>query len=193
MKASILVPAAALAAAAVSLSGCPVGITAGAGWTDFQGDGVISDSRRTGERGGALLVLGPQKVAFMGEVVYVRRGAESAQLVGMTKGEKIDLQYMQVNYMLKLGFGRFVSLFTGPYTAFITDADSSGPIPGVGSGKITDSVDDVEAGWVVGVGLKMGFFIVDFRWEFGLTSVFDSPGSPNIENSALALSGTLKF
>ena len=193
MKASAFVPVAAITAAALVVSGCPVGITAGVGWTDFAGDGVISDGKRTGERGGGLLVLGPQKIAFMGEAIYVRRGAEDARLTGMAKGEKIDLQYMQVNYMLRLGLGRFASIFTGPYTAFITDADASGPIPGVDPSDVRSAVDDVEAGWVVGVGLKLAMFIVDFRWEFGLTPVFDSPGAPDIANSALALNVALKF
>jgi len=175
------------------VAGCPIGITAGVGYNDFEGSGVVSDSRLEGERAGGLLVLGPQKIAFMGEALYVRKGADNAFLTGMATAADIELQYVQLNYMVKLGMGKHFSVFTGPYTAFVTDAKASGPIPGVNPADVTGAVDDVESGWVVGGGLKLAMFILDFRWEFGLTSVFDSPGAPDIENSALSFNLSLKF
>ena len=188
MKAVVL-----FAVAVLVVSGCPLGLTTGVGWTDFEGDGVISDSRFTGERAGGLLVLGSRKIAFMGEVLYVRRGAENARLTGMATGEEIDLQYLQLNYMLKLGMGKRFSFFTGPYTAFIVDASATGPIPGVDVTDLKDDVEDAETGWVVGFGMKMAMFTLDFRYEVGTNSVFDTPGAPDVRNSALALNLALKF
>ncbi|MHC5056767.1 MAG: outer membrane beta-barrel protein [Planctomycetota bacterium] len=193
MKAAAMVQVAALSVAALVFSGCPIGLTAGVGWTDFTGDGVISDGRRKGERAGGLLVLGSQKIAFMGEALYVRKGAENARLTGMATGAEVDLQYTQVSYMLRLGMGKHFSFFTGPYTAFIVDAKASGLIPGVNPSDVTGDVDDVETGWVVGLGLKLAILIIDFRYEVSTTPVFDSPGAPDIRNEAVTLNLALKF
>jgi hypothetical protein len=188
MKAAVLFPVVAL-----MISGCPIGLTAGAGWSDFTGSGVRSASTLSGERVGGLLVLGSQKVAFMGEALYVRKGAEDVLLTGMATPAEIELQYTQLTYMVRLGMGKHMSFFTGPYTAFIVDANTTAPIPGVGSSNIEGSVADVDTGWVVGVGLKMAMFILDLRYEFGFDSVFDSPGSPVAENSSFAVNLSLKF
>jgi hypothetical protein len=182
-----------MAAAGLIVSGCPIGLTAGINWASFTGDGVVSDDTLQGERVGGVLVLGPQKIAFMGEVLHVRKGAENALLTGMATPANIELQYAQLTYMLRLGMAKYWSFFTGPYTAFIVDVDTTAPIPGTNPSDLEGDVADAEAGWVFGIGLKLAFLVLDFRYEFGLNSVFDSPGTPDIKNSALALNLTLKF
>jgi hypothetical protein len=187
MKATAL-----LLVAALVVSGCPVGLTAGVGWSSFAGSDVRNDRTLVGERVGGLLVLGPQKVAFMGEVLHVRKGAEDALLAGMVTPAEIDLQYVQLTYMVRLGMGRHMAFFTGPYTAFIVDADADAPIPGVDPSDLEGDISN-DAGWVFGVDVKLAMFRLDLRYEFGFNSVFDSPGSPNAENSSISLNLALKF
>jgi hypothetical protein len=188
VKTAVLVPIAALVVA-----GCPFGLTAGLNWSQFHGSGAISDDTLLGERVGGVFVFGPRKFNFMAELLHVRKGAKNARLTGMATGEQIDIQYFQINYLARMGVGNWLSIFTGPSTAFTIDAEASGPIPGVSSPVTEDDVNSVEAGWVVGLDLTMAIFTLDFRYEFGMNTVFDASSAPDIRNSAMSMNLAVRF
>ncbi len=167
-----------------------VGLTAG---TNFSS--ISTDSDLAGYDGRVLLALGgvlefelSDRMSLRFEPMYLQKGAEAhfTTELGEVRHEN-SLDYLELPILLTYSFAAaetltpFVTL--GPSIGFNLDADFITRLPGGIAGTlvadISDEIELVDLGIVVGVGTKVrtgeGSFFIVGRYTWGLTNIFENP------------------
>jgi len=166
------------------------GLTAGANFAS-----ISTDSDLAGYDGRALLALGgvleielSDRMSLRFEPMYLQKGAEAhfTTELGEVRHEN-SLDYLELPILLTYSFAAaetltpFVTL--GPSIGFNLDADFITRLPGGIAGTlvadISDEIELVDLGIVVGVGTKLrtgeGSFFILGRYTWGLTNIFENP------------------
>jgi len=174
------------------------GIKGGLLWPDFRGDSgdpSVSYGRRTSFSAGVFLRFG----LLQAEALYARRGAEvrdaTAPAPTDTAVNEFRLDYLEVPVLVRLGGASGV--FVGPYGAVRL---SSKLVTGDGGTAteidVSNAVEELDYGFVVGFGIDFGKFGIEGRYTQGLRRLFkDQPGSvaPDLKHRALGAFATLRF
>lgn len=102
-------------------------------------------------------------------------------------GVSLHLDYLEVPLLMQVGFpiggDLRLDLFTGPSLSILTSASYS--YQGT-SYPETGYFNTLDAGWVLGGGLEIGRFLVNLRYEDGLTSVDTGANGTNSVFSLMA-------
>ncbi|MDN6310447.1 MAG: porin family protein [Flavobacteriaceae bacterium] len=147
-----------------------LGIKAGANFSSLSDASSLSN--KTGVTAGAFAAVRFNMFSVQAELLYSEQGAEAGF------GD-IKLSYVQVPVLAKIHFLRLFNFQVGPQFGFLTNDN----LP---SGKAKDA----DFSLVAGVGLHLGSFRVDARYNFGLTktiSEIQDIGDVNSKNKYFSL------
>ena len=144
--------------------GIGIGVKVGPTFNDFTSD--EAPDGQTGWMGG--LFIGGNRAGRVGAAVefnYVKKSAEFTFVDGSKS--TADLRYIQIPILFRFNGGsrvidRGVNFYgiVGPFFNFKMDAEASG------FDAFDDSVEDIDSGFVVGGGVEITRFIVEFRYDF---------------------------
>jgi hypothetical protein len=149
--------------------GIGVGVKVGPTFNDFTSDDAPEG--QTGWMGG--LFIGGNRAGRVGAAVefnYVKKSAEFT----FEDGSKstADLKYIQIPVLFRFNGGartidRGVHFYgiVGPFFNFKVDAEAGF------DDAFDDSVEDIDSGILVGGGIEITRFIVEFRYDFGLRRI----------------------
>lgn len=184
-----------------------VGIKGGLALTNLTGgdaDELFMDespSTKLGIAAGLFVGIPVGSVVIQPEVWYVQKGAkvtESGSISGMdweaTATAKVD--YVEIPLLLKFPFGTTDAkpyLMAGPALGILTSAKVTTKVTVDGDSDsetidINDITKDTDFGLVLGVGVDIKRFILEARYELGLSSVADTGDSDvevDVKNTAI--------
>jgi hypothetical protein len=175
------------------------GIKAGADFTT--GSNVFN----LGLNGGAFAVFSlAESIEFQPELQFIQKGFETHSddvpvlsgptIVGYTGVDyRLTLSYLEIplvfNFHTPLGPGWDGNLQVGPTMAFLLSGNtySNGGSYGSSNHDVTNEYASFEAGFLLGAGLRAGNWLLDGRYERGLTSVDKNAGIYGSVNSLFTL------
>lgn len=112
---------------------------------------------RTGYHAGAFVNVKFTKFAIQPEVIYSVQGADAA-------GGNLELGYVNIPILLKFYLIGGLNLQAGPQFGFLTSATSGGT-------DIKDFLESSETSVALGAGFDISKFVIDVRYNLGLTDV----------------------
>jgi hypothetical protein len=133
-------------------------------------------------------------VSISPEIHWLQKGAKIEDLTGTAGEIASTFNYLEVPVLFKLHFGDEAGflLFAGPSAGYLLD----------GSDKDKDgNKNDIdlnfykrtEFGLHVGGGIALGPLVIDIRYIFGLSNIFDSPNGVEVKNRSLGAGVSLLF
>ena len=148
--------------------GIGIGVKVGPTFNDFTSD--EAPEGQTGWMGG--LFIGGNRGGRVGaavEINYVKKSAEFT----FDDGSKstADVKYLQIPILIRFNGGSRtrdgVNVYgiAGPFFNFKVDAAAGF------DDAFDDSIEDIDSGFVVGGGVEITRFIVEFRYDFGLRRI----------------------
>ncbi len=192
-----------------SASAQPVGfgIKAGADLATEAADTLgpnYSESFRLGFNGGIFTVFSlADFIEFQPELQFIQKGFQSHASHVLVSGgggsvytsvnDSITANYLEIplafNFGTPLGSGWEGNLQVGPTMAFLLSGNEYTDAGSYGSSNhdITDEFTSFEAGFLLGAGLRTGNWLLDARYERGLTSVNSYSGGDAVVNSLFTL------
>ncbi len=132
---------------------------------------------RTGYHAGAFLNVKFTKLAIQPEVIYSVQGADAA-------AGNVELGYVNIPILLKFYLIGGLNLQAGPQFGFLTSATS-------GSTNIKDQLESSETSVALGAGFDIKKFVIDARYNLGLSDVDKS--STEAKNQVFQLSVGFKL
>ncbi len=169
-------------------TGVSFGVKAGANFAnlDFSGDDVdVSFDRRVGLVAGAfMLVPMTDTFGFQVEGLYSQKGArfEEDGFEGSVTLDSFDVPVL-ARYTIPSSTDTSFHLFAGPSFGFRVSAKSKSSFDGEAEEDedISDDLEAVDVGVVVGAGLEFGRFVVDGRYTHGLTNLNKAEDNLGVE------------
>ena len=167
-----------------------VGLTAGTNITSISTDSNVAsyDGRTLLAVGGILEFELSDRMSLRFEPMYLQKGAETHFTGGLGEVRyESSLDYLELPILLTYSFadtGTLTPYVTfGPSIGFNLGADFFTRLPGGIAGTleadISDEINLIDLGIVVGVGTKVrtgkGSFFIVSRYTLGLTNIFDNP------------------
>jgi len=210
MKTRIVCSAFALALAALPVAAqaqISIGPMAGVSFFTFSGSDAniygtdlganFSKGYRVGFVGGGFAEFELGKVfAIEPQVLYVQKGAKyNVDLTGggPSGNATLKLDYIQIPVLFKAEYreaGRNYapSLFVGPAIAFKTSCKISASADGTSASEDcgTDAVNSTDFSLVFGIGFELSRFVLQARYDLGLTNVPQDSGV-DIKNGGFAI------
>lgn len=175
-----------------------VGVKGGVNFADLQFDTDAGDGnfdRRAGFVGG-LFVIWPanRRVALQTEALFSQKGAKVDQ-DGIDG--KIKLDYLDVPVLLRVSSNPLVQTsfhaFAGPSFGIRVRARAKGDFEGETSDEdISDDIERLDMGLVVGAGIDIGHLTIDGRYSWGLSDVFKDD-EVKVKNRVLSIMAGFRF
>ena len=174
--------------------GIGVGVKVGPTFNDFTSD--EAPEGQTGWMGG--LFIGGNRGGRVGAAVEFNYAKKSARLED-EDGNTIDadLRYFQIPVLLRINGGsrtrEGVNVYgiVGPFFNFKVGASAGG---GFGD-EFDNSTEDIDTGIVVGGGVEITRFIVEFRYDFGMRRINadDEGGVTDVKSRTAAILFGFRF
>lgn len=105
------------------------------------------------------------------EVVFVQKGGEESS--GSFGASSVTLNYVDVPLLLKINApleGNIKPyMFGGPYAGYLVEATSSAE---GNSQDLTEFLEELHYGLKVGLGVQIGSFVLDARYDMGLANLY---------------------
>lgn len=176
-KITLLLVIGALFMATASQAQVTVGLKGGLNFNSADVDGLGTDvDNKTGYHFGAYAVIKAGPIGIQPEAYF------SVQSLG-TGGDDIDLSYVQVPILLRLGILKVLYLNAGPQFGFNTKAK-------VGDLDLKDEIKGMDTSIALGAGLDLPMGLgAQVRWVKSLGNVADFDGG-DWKNSMVQLSVT---
>ena len=137
-------------------------------------DAEINFDRRTGFVGGLFLVWpATTRAALQVEALYSQKGSE---LEEMGARGSVDLDYFEIPVLLRMSSDRSAKsslhVFAGPSAGVRLRARTKASFQGESMEEdISDDIERLDFGAVVGAGLEFNRFIIDGRYTWGLVNI----------------------
>lgn len=149
----MITSAAALAQASVSL-----GLKGGLNFANINTNSVgAAYNSRTGYHAGAFVNIKLTKLAIQPEVIYSVQGADAS-------GGNFELGYINIPILLKFYLVGGLNLQAGPQFGFLSSATSGGV-------DVKNLVESSETSVALGAGFDISKFVIDVRYNLGLSDV----------------------
>ncbi len=169
----VITSAAAWAQASVAL-----GVKGGLNFANINTNSVSAAyNSRTGYHAGAFVNIKLTKIAIQPEVIYSVQGADAAS-------GNYELGYINVPILLKFYLIGGLNLQAGPQFGFLSSATSGGV-------DIKNLVESSETSVALGAGFDISKFVIDARYNLGLSDVDKS--STEAKNQVFQLSVGFKL
>ena len=188
----------------ISHSQMKLGPKVGVNFSNLVGDDAEGVKTKTGFLVGLFFIYQFNDLfAIQPEAYYTMKGVKDEEIIlGETAEWTIALDYIEIPILFKviIPFKNFLicpSFLAGPYVGFNTTAKAK--IEYLGKSSEQDIVDlkSTDLGLVFGIGL--GFPVgqneagVDFRYELGLTTLFDFAEESDLKNSVFSINAYFGF
>ena len=176
-----------LSAAPALAQGATAGLEAGVSMSRLSPDGPgQSISRGAGFlAGGYVTVPVFATIGLQLELVYAQKNSH------LTSSSDLKLDYIEVPILAKLKLVKGLYLAEGVAIGFPVRARISSS-----SGSdldIKNQINSPEIGMVIGGGIPVKNFAIEFRYEGGFKLVIDTPGAPLQRNRSLSLIARVHF
>lgn len=155
---------------------------------EFTDNDAPEPDRRTGLVGGVFVnvPLGAS-LSVQPEVLYSQKGAKFQE--GNNEA-RLELDYLDVPVLLRVTAGgqSGLALFGGPSVGFKLRARSKIDVDGTTDEEdISDDVETIDYGLVLGAGIQGGSFFLDGRYQWGLSNTNKDKTEPEVKNKVLSI------
>ncbi|MBL7850794.1 MAG: PorT family protein [Cyclobacteriaceae bacterium] len=175
----MLTTAAAWAQASVSL-----GVKGGLNFANINTSTLgTAYNSRTGYHAGAFVNIKLTKLAIQPELIYSVQGSDISTA---TSSQSIDLAYVNIPILLKFYLVGGLNLQAGPQFGFLASATQGGT-------DIKSLVKGSDTSVALGAGFDISKFVIDARYNLGLSEINDAAGSSAAKNQVFQLSVGFKL
>lgn len=169
----------ALAQASVSL-----GLKAGLNFANVNRSSITETyNSRTGYHAGAFVNIKLTKLAIVPEVIYSVQGSDVSMA---TSSQALELAYVNIPIMVKFYLIGGLNLQAGPQFGFLASATQGGT-------DIKDFVKGTDTSVALGAGFDVSKFVIDARYNLGISEINDQAGSTAAKNQVFQLSVGFKL
>jgi len=174
-----------------------LGLKGGFNFSNLGGDvfSVFNYGSKVGFAGGVLLNFRMSESFFLQpEAYYTMKGQTSnySPSSGITSFT-LSFNYIEIPILLKrefsLGAENSMSIYAGPYTAFLLNATISytgmSAPPGADASRSTSNPD---FGLSLGAELELKKYLIDVRYDHGIIPISNFPGGFSIGNNVFSVS-----
>lgn len=169
----------ALAQASVSL-----GLKAGLNFANVNTTSpTAAYNSRTGYHAGAFVNIKLTKLAIVPEVIYSVQGSDVSMA---TSSQAMELAYVNIPILVKFYLVGGLNLQAGPQFGFLASATQGGT-------DIKSFVKGSDTSIALGAGFDISKFVIDARYNLGLSEINDTAGSAAAKNQVMQLSVGFKL
>jgi hypothetical protein len=167
------------ATAAVAQASVSIGAKAGLNFAnvDASTPGAAYNSR-TGYHAGAFVNIKLTKLAIVPEVIYSVQGSDVSTA---TSSQAVELAYVNIPILLKLYLVGGLNIQAGPQFGFLASATSGGT-------DIKSDLKGSDTSIAVGAGFDIKKFVIDARYNIGMSEINDSASLSATKNQVFQLS-----
>lgn len=175
----VITSAAAWAQASVSL-----GVKGGLNFANVNTSSVgAAYNSRTGYHAGAFVNIKLTKLAIQPELIYSVQGSDVSTA---TSSQALELAYVNIPILLKFYLVGGLNLQAGPQFGFLASASQGGT-------DIKNMVKGMDTSVALGAGFDISKFVIDARYNLGLSEINDAAGSTAAKNQVFQLSVGFKL
>ena len=172
-----------------------IGILAGPTISSFRGNNSDAFNSRTGFAAGGFVELGLNgMIGLRPEFLYVQKGATR----NITPSTTFKIEYFEVPVLFTVDVPMEgilgVQFYAGPQVSILNKcrADTQGGATGVPCGAAGLPVKSTDWGLIFGAELAIDMFLIDVRYDMGITEIVDDPNI-NLKNQAIMVLGGVLF
>lgn len=140
-------------------------------------------NNRTGYHAGAFVNIKLTKLAIVPEVIYSVQGSDISTA---TSSQALELAYVNIPILVKFYLIGGLNLQAGPQFGFLASATQGGT-------DIKDFVKGTDTSIALGAGFDISKFVIDARYNLGMSEVNDVAGSNAAKNQVFQLSVGFKL
>jgi hypothetical protein len=172
------------ATAAVAQASVSLGIKGGLNFAnvDTSTPGAAYNSR-TGYHAGAFVNVKLTKLAIVPELIYSVQGSDVSSA---TSPGALELSYVNIPILVKFYLIGGLNLQAGPQFGFLTSATQAGA-------DVKSLVKGSDQSIALGAGFDIKNFVIDARYNLGLSEINDAAGSSAAKNQVFQLSVGFKI
>lgn len=172
------------ATAAVAQASVALGIKGGLNFAnvDTSTPGAAYNSR-TGYHAGAFANIKFTKLAIQPELIYSVQGSDVSSA---TSPGALELSYVNIPILLKFYLIGGLNLQAGPQFGFLTSATQAGT-------DVKSFLKGSDTSIALGAGFDISNFVIDARYNMGLSEINDAAGSNAAKNQVFQLSVGFKI
>ncbi len=138
---------------------------------------------RTGYHAGAFVNIKLTKLAIQPEVIYSVQGSDVSSA---TSSQALELAYVNIPVLVKFYLIGGLNLQGGPQFGFLASATQGGT-------DIKDFVKGTDTSIALGAGFDISKFVIDARYNLGLSEINDTAGSSAAKNQVIQVSVGFKL
>jgi hypothetical protein len=172
-----------------------IGVLVGPAFSSFRGNGSEAFNTRTGFAAGGFVELGlGGMIGLRPEFLYVQKGATR----NITPSETFKIEYFEVPVLFTVDVPMEgilgVQFYAGPQISILSKcrADTQGGATDVPCTTAGLPVKSTDWGVIFGAELAIKMFLIDIRYDMGITQIVDDP-NVNLKNQAIMVLGGFLF
>ncbi len=169
------------------------GVMAGLNLANLGGDDVENvDTRTAFKVGGFVSFPVSETVNIRPEVYYTMKGAtQKFDYMGTTVKLTYKLSYVEIPVLLRLNLplenaSVLPGIFVGPALAIKTGGKVKAEAEGQSEESDIEDMKSMDFGVVFGLGVNVSGFMLDVRYNLGLTTIDDSADPDDVKNRVLS-------
>lgn len=172
------------ATAAIAQASVSIGAKAGLNFAnvDASTPGTAYNSR-TGYHAGAFVNVKLTKFAIVPEVIYSVQGTDVSSA---TSSQAVELAYVNIPILLKFYLIGGLNIQAGPQFGFLASATSGGT-------DIKSDLKGSDTSIAVGAGFDISKFVIDARYNIGMSEINDAATLSATKNQVFQLSVGFKL
>lgn len=172
------------ATAAVAQASVSLGLKGGLNFANVDATTVgTAYNSRTGYHAGAFVNVKLTKLAIVPELIYSVQGSDVSTA---TSTQSRELAYVNIPILLKLYLVGGLNLQAGPQFGFLASATEGGT-------DVKSLYKGSDTSVALGAGLDISKFVIDVRYNMGLSEINDSASSSATKNQVFQLSVGFKL
>jgi hypothetical protein len=172
-----------------------IGVLVGPVFSSFRGNGSEAFNGRTGFAAGGFVDLGLNgSIGLRPEFFYVQKGATR----NITPSTTFKIEYFEVPVLLTVDLpmdgALGVQLYAGGQVSILSKcrADTQGGATDVPCAAEGFPVNSTDWGLIFGAELAIKMFLIDVRYDMGISQIVDDPNI-NLKNQAIMVLGGVLF